>query len=308
MGGGAPTGKSDKKKLRSRRKFEWLFTWLGYKRTRLILPTNEMTTAVTQSQINSAIAAMLKSFRGNQWMLNEHWALVESHVRLMIADTVARFPPGPDTRLLDVGCFNGYVSIIFKRLGYDVTGADACELEDQRALFAESGIEFVRCNMNESHLFSEIVGQSFDVVIIAQVIEHILNHPLGLIRDLARLMRPGALMILTTPNPATVMGALRALTGRSMLWGTQEFIDQPKIDARGVISQGDIHYREYTNAEIHHLLESAGLHIETSRYLGLGNGNSQSIIKRIVKHNPLTQKLMTSRLFGSNHYFLARKR
>lgn len=258
-------------------------------------------------KIERAIAAMRHEFRDNQWMLDEHWPLNEPHVRLMIEDVMSRFPPSPNVRLLDVGCFNGYISFLFKQLGYHVTGTDIYELEHRAALFARAGIEFVPTNMNDLHPFGQLTAQSFDIVIIAQVIEHILNHPLGLIRSLADAMRAHGLMIVTTPNPATIMSAIRVLRGRSLLWGTSEFINEPKIDNGRIISQGDIHYREYTSQELCYLLEAAGLRVERSRYLGLGNSRSQPAWKKFAKSNPLTRKLTSQRLFASNHYFLARK-
>ncbi len=258
-------------------------------------------------EIERAIAAMLNEYRDNEWMLNEHWPLNEPHVRLMIADVMERFPPEPNVRLLDVGCFNGYISYLFKQLGYHVTGTDICELEDRRAIFERAGIEFVSSNLNHAEPFKLLAREQFDIVIIAQVIEHILNHPLGLIRSLADVMRSGGLMILTTPNPATIMTAIRVLRGRSLLWGTNDFIDQAKIVGDRVISQGEIHYREYTSAELCRMLEGSGLRVEQSRYLGLGDSRTQSTLKKLVKNNPLTKKLTSQRLLASNHYFLARK-
>lgn len=257
--------------------------------------------------IERAIDAMRHEYRDNEWMLKEYWPLNEPHVRLMIKDIAARFPASPNVRLLDVGCMNGYMSVIFKQLGYHVTGTDGWELEDRRAIFDRAGIDFFYSNMNDLNPFEQMAPESFDVVIIAQVIEHILNHPLGLIRSLADVMRPGGLMIMTTPNPATIMSAMRVLRGRSSLWGTNDFIDEPKIDGSRIISQGDIHYREYTRDELCHMLEGAGLRVEQSRYLGLGDSSTQSTLKRLVKNNPLIGKLTSQRLFASNHYFLARK-
>jgi 2-polyprenyl-3-methyl-5-hydroxy-6-metoxy-1,4-benzoquinol methylase len=254
-----------------------------------------------------AIAAMLREYSDNDWLINEHWPLNEPHVRLMISDVWGRFPPGPHVRLLDVGCFNGYLSVIFKQLGYQVTGTDVYELETRAAIFKKLGIEFIHANFNELSVFAQPPEEPFDIVIIAQVIEHILNHPVGLIRGLAERMRPGGMMVVTTPNPVTMMGAVRVLKGRSLLWGTTDFIDEPKIADGKIISTGEIHYREYTSAELRHLITSAGLRVEESRYLGLGNSRSQSVLKNLLKRNPLVKKMMSRRLFGSNHYFLARK-
>lgn len=260
-----------------------------------------------QPEIERAIRAMLHEYRDNKWMVKEHWPLNEPHVRRMIRDVITRFPPNQHTRLLDVGCFNGYISFLFKQLGYQVTGTDVCELADRRDIFARAGIEFIPSNMNYPEPFPKLASRRFEIVIIAQVIEHILNHPLGLIQSLARLMRPEGMMVLTTPNPYNVMGALRMLRGHTMLWGTQEFISQAKFDGNQAISQGDIHYREYAQDELADMLTAAGLRVESSRYLGLGGSQVQSGLKRFFKNNPITRKLMAQRLFASNHYFLARK-
>ena len=259
------------------------------------------------SKVERAIAAMRNEFCGNEWLLNEYWPQNEAHVRLMIADAIACFPPGPDVRLLDVGCFNGYISYLFRHLGYHVTGTDMQKLEHRDALFERAGIEFIRANMNDPSPYHHLAAKPFDIVIIAQVIEHILNHPLGLIRSLGAAMRQGGLMILTTPNPANIMNAARIVKGRSMLWGTQDFMDEPKFDGGEIISEGHIHYREYTRAELCHLLTVAGLRIEKSQYLGYGKNQAEPLMKRFLKSNPLIRKLASLRLFASNHYFLARK-
>jgi 2-polyprenyl-3-methyl-5-hydroxy-6-metoxy-1,4-benzoquinol methylase len=258
-------------------------------------------------QFEQAALSMLDEFRDNVWMLNEHWPLNKPHVRLMVEDIMTRFPPGPDVRILDVGCFNGYISILLKNIGYQVTATDAYTTEQSAASFERAGIAFMPSNMNELNPFNGLPRESFDIVIIAQVIEHILNYPIGLIRKLSELMRKDGLMILTTPNPATVMAAVRVLRGQSLLWGTRDFIIEPKIDGDRVITKADIHYREYTREEVRHMLIGAGLRVENSRYLGLGNSQSQSALKKFIKGNALTQRLMSKRLFASNHYFLARK-
>jgi len=263
--------------------------------------------AIAEADVERAIAALLRHLRHNEWFIGEHWPVNEPHVRSMIADVGACFRPGDAVRLLDVGCFNGYIAFLFAELGYRVTGADIYESDDARALFAAARMEFVPCNFNDARPFSRFARASFDVVILAQVIEHVLNHPLGLMRDLADVMRPGGMLILTTPNPATAMTAVRALSGRSLLWGTPEFIDRPKIDGGVVISAGEIHYREYTREELGRLLRATGFDVEGARYVGLGSSLSQSVVKRWLKRTPGVKRLTATRLLGSNHYVVARR-
>jgi 2-polyprenyl-3-methyl-5-hydroxy-6-metoxy-1,4-benzoquinol methylase len=251
---------------------------------------------------------MLNSYRDNSWMLNEHWPLNEPHVRLMIREVLSEFVPSPAVRILDVGCFNGYISIIFRELGFSVVGTDAYSTDEYQALLARAGVSFVPANFNDLRPFPELTSNSFHVVILAQVIEHVLNYPAGLLKRLEELLVQGGILILTTPNPANVMAALRLLKGKSILWGTRDFIDQPKIDRSEVITKADIHYREYNGSEISYMIKQAGLDLETKRYLGLGITGFQSRVKRAIKRNVITRSLMSNRLFGSNHFVVARKR
>ena len=50
-----------------------------------------------------------------------------------------------------------------------------------------------------------------DVVVLGEVFEHILNHPAGLLQAVFRILRPGGTVILTTPNPSTLINAVRLL-------------------------------------------------------------------------------------------------
>lgn len=142
---------------------------------------------------------------------------------------------------------------------------------------------------------------------MGEVIEHVLNHPLGLMREVARVLRKGGLLVMTTPNPATLMTALRLVADRSTLWGTRPFMELPKIRENQIISKEDIHYREYRTAEVSHLLISSGFSIEKIRYMGMGVSKAQPAIKRLIKSHPIIKVLMSRRLFACTHYFVARK-
>lgn len=113
--------------------------------------------------------------------------------------------------------------------------------------------------------------------------------------------------LLTTPNPATLMNAVRLLRGTYSTWGTRAFIDEPKLHGGEVIAKADIHYREYSRDEVRHLLEGAGLRVEEVRYLGLGTARSEGNLRTLVKGFPLFERLSSTRLLGSNHYVVARR-
>lgn len=261
----------------------------------------------TQLDVERAIAGLLDEFSWNDWFIHSFWPENQKRVRLMVDDVISRIPPSASARILDVGCYNGFNSFLFSQLGYQVTATDAVDIATRQSLFEKSGIAFFFSNLNESNPFPHIPDSHFDVVLMGEVIEHILNHPLGLMRHVSRVMRPGGLLILTTPNPATVTNALRMLRGTATLWGTISFMELPKIEREKIIDIGDVHYREYLTSEIEHLLTASGFVTERVNYFGFGVSRQQSFFKRSVKGNLVARKLMSNRLFGSNQYFVALK-
>lgn len=254
------------------------------------------------------MSELLQFMHENTWFLEQHWPLNEPHVRQMVEDISAHLPPSESHHVLDVGCFNGYISFLFRKLGYRVTGADMMEFSERRELFSANDIGFVLTNFNSLEPMPDVADGTFDAVILAQVIEHILNHPGGFVAELARVTKPGGLLIVTTPQPASLMNAWRLLRGKWSLWGTPDFIQLPKFENGEIISHPEIHYREYLSPELVDMVEAAGYEVLAARYLGLGVAKGQAGWKRLVKSNVVTRWLMTKRLFASNQFILARKR
>jgi len=257
------------------------------------------------SNLEKAIEELLVRHAANSWFVNEYWPENRNRVTQMILDVKDRFPAG--SSLLDIGCGTGYISFLFARLGYSVTATDVWDLPERDEMFRQFGVDFFCSNLNELDPF-KFVGRQFDVILMGEVIEHILNCPIDLIRSSAAIGRPGAMLVLSTPNPATAMNAWRLLRNRYSLWGTRAFIEQPKIQGGKIISEGDIHYREYTADELRWMLETGGFSIRTIGYLSIGSSRTQSIWKRWIKDFPLTKAILATRLCAATHYVIAEKR
>lgn len=103
-------------------------------------------------------------------------------------------------RLLDIGCGGGLVSEPMTRLGASVTGVDASEANIKTALThaAEQGLKIdYRAGTAEGLLAS---GEAaFDIVLNMEVVEHVAD-PAQFLKDTARMVRPGGLMIVATLN------------------------------------------------------------------------------------------------------------
>ncbi|MFN3582450.1 bifunctional 2-polyprenyl-6-hydroxyphenol methylase/3-demethylubiquinol 3-O-methyltransferase UbiG [Phenylobacterium sp.] len=108
--------------------------------------------------------------------------------------------PFEGLRLLDIGCGGGLLSEPMTRLGFQVTGVDASERNIATASThaREQGLAIdYRASTAEALL--EAGEPPFDVILNMEVIEHVAD-PGEYLRDCARLLKPGGLMIVATLN------------------------------------------------------------------------------------------------------------
>ena len=108
--------------------------------------------------------------------------------------------PFEGLRLLDIGCGGGLLCEPMTRLGFQVTGVDASErnIGTASAHAAEQGLVIdYRATTAEDLLAAG--ERPFDVILNMEVIEHVAD-PGAYLRDCARLLAPGGLMIVATLN------------------------------------------------------------------------------------------------------------
>jgi 2-polyprenyl-3-methyl-5-hydroxy-6-metoxy-1,4-benzoquinol methylase len=257
------------------------------------------------STLDVAIRDLLQEFQGNAWFTEQYWPDNKDRALSMVRDISGRLKENAE--LFEPGCGVGYISYVFAKLGYRVTATDAWKLPERDEMLRRVDAKFFYSNLNHLPPFPDLPGQAFDAVLFGEVFEHLLNHPLGVLRELNRVLRPSGVLILTTPNPCTIMNAARMLSGGFSLWGTDAFIQQPKIVDGVVIDKGDVHYREYRTAELIEALQTTGFLVEEVRYMGIGSSSGQMPIKRFAKR-VLRNTLMRQRLFGATQYLIAVKK
>jgi len=99
----------------------------------------------------------------------------------------------PTGTFLDVGSsFGGFLRAAQKK-GYKVQGV---EISSYASLFAkDSGIPTVNCSLLET----KFAPDSFDVITLIEVIEH-LENPKLVFQELTRILKPGGLLLLQTAN------------------------------------------------------------------------------------------------------------
>jgi SAM-dependent methyltransferase len=89
--------------------------------------------------------------------------------------------------------------------------------------------------------------ETYDVVVFAEVLEHLPVAPLHVLRFLAQAVRESGWLVVQTPNAARLINRLRLLGGRNPFEPLREDSSSPG------------HIREYTLDEVLRLAEAAGL-------------------------------------------------
>ncbi len=111
-----------------------------------------------------------------------------------LLDMIGQYVPAG--RLLDVGCGHGLLLDEARGRGYSVTGL---ELSSASAAYAR---DVLKLDVKEIGLEDFNDKQGFDVVVLADVIEHLADPKAAI--DLCReLLAPGGVLCLVTPDPAS---------------------------------------------------------------------------------------------------------
>lgn len=150
-------------------------------------------------------------------------------------------------RLLDIGCWPGHLPLYFKFSGWDVSAID---LKPERlGAVTRNGIGVVSQNLNGGQPLPYPDG-AFDCILFTEVVEHLDPAGIpGLLTQLTRILRPGGIMIMTTPNRFS----LNRYFFNPFRW------NQPEVDA-----EGHGHWKEYRMSEMRKLFTADGLKLERS--------------------------------------------
>jgi len=210
--------------------------------------------------------------------------------------------------VLEVGCGYGFLAYLFRKCGYEVCGTDAVKDDYRDSLFQRMGISYRQSNLNDVEPLADYPGESFDLVLLGEVFEHILNNPAGLLQSIERILTPGGLLILTTPNPSTLTNAVRVFRDTYLLWGTPEFLREVKFDHGAIIDKGEIHYREYPAWIVRDLLQQIGFVVCGMRYIRSGIAPTQTFQKRMVKRALELCGQADKRIFAQGYVIWARKK
>ncbi len=111
----------------------------------------------------------------------------------------------PGGKILELGSGEGGLTYHLNQEGYDVTASDL-----DPSNFRVDGVECLKIDLEKKF---DVPNNSYDCVISVEAIEHLEDH-FSFIRECNRILKPGGLMIVTTPNILNMASRIRFfLTG-----------------------------------------------------------------------------------------------
>jgi SAM-dependent methyltransferase len=152
------------------------------------------------------------------------------------------------SRVLDLGCSDGALAAELRIHGHNVTGVDVEEHPGVR----DRVDTFVRADLEDG--VPDEVGTGYDVIIAADVLEHV-RGPEPLLEALAGRLRPGGSIVACVPNFGHWYPRLRVALGRF------------DYDRRGILDRG--HVRFFTLKSFESMVERAGYTVRRREFLTL---------------------------------------
>src|SRR5262245_48031639 len=174
-------------------------------------------------------------------------------------------PGGAQGKLLEIGCNPYFLTLLltecFPKL--DLMGVNYFEgafppksmqrqsVTDQRGRLGQ--VTFFHADI-ERHSLEALAN--FDVCLFCEVLEHLPFDPAFALFNVVRTLRPGGLLLLTTPNPARLENLEKMVRDRA------SFSDP--VSGYGIHGR---HNREYAANELNDLCSAAGLTVLTAKTL-----------------------------------------
>lgn len=178
--------------------------------------------------------------------------------------------------VLDVGAMPLLFTLAAQSAGYRVTGLD---LDPDRlgSLPADAGLDIRRCDIEREPIPAD--DASFDAVVFNELFEHLRIDPIFTLSEVRRVLRPGGLLYLSTPNLRSLVGIANfLLLGRAYSCCARPYLEYTKLRTIGHMG----HVREYTPREVREFLSAVGFRVQKTIYRGTSGFALADAVGRVI--------------------------
>ncbi len=187
---------------------------------------------------------------------------------------VEELPPG---RYLDIGCGSGYDLLRMRDRGWTVAGFEPSRQAAKAGLSAgldiRTGGDLADARFEES---------SFDLVTMFCVLPHV-HDPLGVLREVARLLSPGGTLLLTVPN-------LWSLNFR-LFGGRWYHLDPPR------------HLWFFSDASLREMAARTGFRVRGKRFRS-GGGGFKGSLRHAAAASPAAERIRRALRTGPGRWLV----
>ena len=181
----------------------------------------------------------------------------------------------PESQVLDLGCGDGKLGrCLVQRKRCKVTGIDADA--DLVRTATRAGLNAMCANLEYEATLGSL-SQCYDVIIMADVLEHLVS-PWSALRACHALLKPGGCVLVSLPNVAHFSMRLR------LMFGQFEYTDHGGLRDRG-------HLRFFTYHSARQLFAQAGYRVDGQHYRWRFHGSDYGlrlhwVLRRLVTIAP----------------------
>jgi SAM-dependent methyltransferase len=185
---------------------------------------------------------------------------------LRLVETLA--PVG--SRIVEIGAAPCQMTALLALGGHSVIGVDV-DPGRVTGIVDAFGLDVRRCDVERSPLPFD--DSSFDCALLCETFEHLRIDPAFVVAEINRVLKPGASLLLTTPNVYSLPSVGRYLLGRSIADPLTEYGKLRNVGHMG-------HVREYSAAEVRRFLAGHGLAAQSVdfRYDGRVDGWKRRLV------------------------------
>ena len=202
---------------------------------------------------------------------------VESHL-LRYLTTLGEVPPAPlGARLLDIGTFPALQRVLSQVWGYDCRACTRSTTGGTKRIQLQASGDLTSYTLEIDSADAEMdrfpyEPGTFDIVTCWEVIEHLGRDPMHMLWEINRILKPEGLLVLTTPNVASLRSLRDLLNGQA-----------PYLFAHfAKTGKADRHVREYTPADIRAMFNAAGFSIDGVKTANVWGGYLPDVIGKLA--------------------------